>query len=130
MKKEIVHIPGISNRLKKARFPLSAAVRGNGFLFVSGLPPLDRRTGKVPIADIRRQTEMVLDNIKHSLEAAGSSLDKVVKCNVFVTSSAYFDEVNAVYRRYFKRNYPARVFCNVGAWAQKFDIEIECIAIA
>jgi 2-iminobutanoate/2-iminopropanoate deaminase len=130
MKKEIVNVPGISNRLKKARIPLSTAVRGGGFLFVSGLPPLDRKTGKVPIADITRQTELVLDNIKFTLEAAGSSLDKVVKCNVFVTSSAYFDEVNAVYRRYFRRNPPARVFCNVGAWAQKFDIEIECIAIA
>ena len=130
MRKEIVNVPGISNRLKKARIPLSTAVRGNGFLFVSGLPPLDRKTGKVPIADITRQTEMVLDNIRFTLEAAGSSLDKVVKCNVFVTSSAYFDEVNAVYRRYFRRNPPARVFCNVGAWAQKFDIEIECIAIA
>jgi len=130
MKKEIVDVPGISNRLKKARIPLSTAVRGGGFLFVSGLPPLDRKTGKVPIADIRRQTGMVLDNIKFTLEAAGSSLDKVVKCNVFVTSSAYFDEVNDVYRKYFRRNPPARVFCNVGAWAQKFDIEIECIAIA
>ena len=130
MKKEVIDVPGISERLKNARIPLSAVVRAGGFLFVSGLPALDRKTGKVPIADITRQTEMVLDNIKASLEAAGSSLDKVVKCNVFVTNSAYFDEVNAVYRRYFRRDPPARVFCNVGAWAQKFDIEIECIAIA
>ena len=130
MKKEVIDVPGISERLKNARIPLSAVVRAGGFLFVSGLPALDRKTGKVPIADITRQTEMVLDNIKTSLETAGSSLDKVVKCNVFVTNSAYFDEVNAVYRRYFRRDPPARVFCNVGAWAQKFDIEIECIAIA
>ena len=130
MKKEIIDVPGISGFTRKAKVPISTAVRAGGFVFVSGLPAIDRKTGKVPIADITRQTEMVLDNIQISLEAAGSSLDKVVKCNVFVTNAAYFDEVNDVYRKYFKRDPPARVFVNVGSWAQKFDIEIECIAIA
>ncbi len=130
MKKEIIDVPGVSNHLKKEGIPLSAVVRAGGFVFVSGLPPVDRRTGKIPLVNVRQQTRMVLDNMTVCLKAAGSSMDKAVKCTVYITNAAYFDEVNAVYRKYFRRNPPARVFCNVGAWAQKFDIEIECIAIA
>lgn len=130
MKKEIIDAPGISKHLKKEGIPLSAVVRAGGFVFVSGQPPVDRKTGKIPLVNISIQTKMVLDNVKVCLEAAGSSLDKVVKCTVYITNAAYFDEVNDVYRKYFKRDPPARVFVNVGSWAQKFDIEIECIAIA
>jgi 2-iminobutanoate/2-iminopropanoate deaminase len=72
---------------------------------------------------------MVLDNLKVCLESAGSSLDNVVKCTVFITNAAYFDDVNDVYRKYFRRNPPARVFCVVGSWPKKFDIEIDCIAV-
>lgn len=129
MKKQIVAVPGISKHLKKEGIPLSAAVRAGGFVFVSGQPPVDRRTGKIPLADVAKQTRMVLDNVKAILEAAGSSMDKVVKCTVYVTNAAYFDEVNAVYRKYFKRNPPARVFCTVGSWPKKFDVEIDCIAV-
>jgi len=130
MKKEIMDVPGISRHLKREGIPLSAVVRAGGFVFVSGQPPVDRRSGKIPLVDIRRQTRMVLDNVRVCLRAAGSSLDKVVKCTVYVTNAAYFDEVNDVYRKYFRRNPPARVFCNVGSWPKKFDIEIDCIALA
>ena len=129
MKKQVVDVPGISKHLKQQRIPLSAAVRAGNLVFVSGQPPVDRRTGKIPLVDIARQTKMVLDNVKACLEAAGSSLDKVVKCTVYITNAAYFDEVNDVYRKYFGRNPPARMFCNVGSWPKKFDVEIECIAI-
>lgn len=130
MKKQVVDVPGISKHLKRQRIPLSAAVRAGDFVFVSGQPPVDRRTGKIPLADVTRQTKLVLDNVKACLEAAGSSLDKVVKCTVYITNAAYFDEVNDVYRKYFRRNPPARVFCTVGSWPKKFDVEIECIALA
>ena len=124
MKKEVIDIPGISKHLKKEGIPLSAVVRAGGFVFVSGQPPVDRRTGKIPLVNVAQ-----LDNIKVCLEAAGSSLDKVVKCTVYITNAAYFDEVNDVYRKYFKRNPPARVFCTVGSWPKKFDVEIDCIAV-
>jgi 2-iminobutanoate/2-iminopropanoate deaminase len=130
MKKEVINVPGLSKHLKKEGIPLSTAVRAGGFVFVSGQPPVDRRTGRIPMVDVSRQTRMVLDNIKVTLEAAGSSLDKVVKCTVYITNAAYFDEVNAVYRKYFRRNPPARVFCTVGSWPKKFDVEIDCIAVA
>ena len=130
MKKEIIDVPGISKHLKKEGIPLSAVVRAGGFVFVSGQPPVDRRTGRIPLVGITKQTQMVLDNIKVCLEAAGSSLDKAVKCTIYITNAAYFDEVNDVYRRYFRRNPPARVFCTVGSWPKKFDVEIDCIAVA
>jgi 2-iminobutanoate/2-iminopropanoate deaminase len=129
MKKQVIDVPGISKHLKKEGIPLSAAVRAGGFVFVSGQPPVDRRTGRIPMVDVRKQTRMVLDNIKVILRAHGSSMDKVVKCTVYITNAAYFDDVNDVYRRYFRRNPPARVFCTVGSWPKKFDVEIDCIAV-
>ena len=130
MEKEIIHVPGISDFLKKANVPLSAVVKAGGFIFVSGLPPMDLKTGAIPIADISKQTEMSLEAVKACLEAAGSSMDKVVKATVYISNAAYFDTVNDVYRRYFPKDPPARVFCTVGSWPWKFDIEVECIAIA
>jgi 2-iminobutanoate/2-iminopropanoate deaminase len=66
--------------------------------------------------------------MKQCLEAAGSSLEKVLKCNVYCTSVDDFAEVNEVYVSYFPENYPARIFINVSAWAGQFDIEVDCIA--
>ena len=80
--------------------------------------------------DIRVQTEAVMRNLKLCLEAAGSGLDKVVKCNVYVTNIAYYDTVNEIYGRYFPNEPPARTFAAVASWPWEFDIEIECVALA
>ena len=66
--------------------------------------------------------------MKLCLEAAGSSLERVLKCNVYCTSVEAFAAVNAVYARYFPKDPPARIFVNVPAWPGRFDIEIDCIA--
>jgi enamine deaminase RidA (YjgF/YER057c/UK114 family) len=66
--------------------------------------------------------------VKATLEAAGSSLDKVVKVTIFITNAAYFNRVNEIYARYFPHNPPARSFVTIGSWPWEFDIEIECIA--
>ena len=125
MKKEIVDVDkGLSST------PLSAAVKAGGFVFVSGTPPRAPGSSKIPLADVKRQTELVLDGLQRRLEAAGSSLDKVVKCTVYVTNAAYFDIVNEVYARYFPVDPPARTFVTVGSWPWPFDVEIECIAVA
>lgn len=79
-------------------------------------------------APIERQTELVLEQMKLCLEAAGSSLENVLKCNVYCTSVEKFTAVNAVYARYFPTNPPARIFVCVPAWPGPFDIEIDCIA--
>jgi len=130
MAKECVHVPGISEGIVKAGVPLSPAVRAGDMVFVSGMPPIDPDTGAITRESIDVQTERVLENVKACLEAAGSSLDKVLKCTVFISNAGYFDAVNAIYARYFPQDPPARTFVAVGSWPWEFDIEIECIALA
>lgn len=125
MKKEIVKIDqGLSAT------PLSAAVKAGGFVFISGTPPREPGRSEIPLADVSRQTELVLDGLRRRLEASGSSLEQVVKCTVYVTNAAYFDIVNEVYNRYFPTDPPARTFVTVGSWPWPFDVEIDCIAVA
>jgi reactive intermediate/imine deaminase len=130
MTKEIVHVEGISDATKRANIPLSTAVKAGGFVFVSGMPPTDRKTAKLVRGDIVQQTEVCLENVKAAVEAAGSSLDKVVKVTIYVTNAAYYSTINAVYARYFPSNPPARTFVTVGSWPKEFDVEIECVALA
>lgn len=68
MRKEIIHVSPISEALAKAKVPLSPAVKANGFVFVSGLPPFDRKTGALVKGDISVQTEASLENVKAALE--------------------------------------------------------------
>ena len=128
--KEIVEIPIISESIRSLNVPLSPCVRANGFLFISGVPGIDLSTGKIISGDIELQTEASLKCLKHTLESAGSSMEKVVKTTVFITNSAYFKRINDVYRRYFDHDAPARSCINIGSWPLEFDIEIECIALA
>ena len=110
--------------------PLSPAVKANGFVFVSGMPPLDPDTGEMMRGDIATQTRWSLEAMKRILETAGSSLDRVVKVVVYIANAAYFPTVNQVYAEYFPTDPPARTFVTVGSWPMEFDIEIECVALA
>lgn len=130
MEKEIIEAPGKAAEMRRQRkVPLSSAVKAGGFVFVSGTPPQDPETGEFILGNIVQQTELSLKNLKATLEAAGSSLDKVVKATVFISNAAYFSTVNEIYARYFPEAPPARTFVTVGSWPAPFDIEIECIAI-
>ena len=128
-KKECVYMPGMSEALAKGKVPLSPAVKANGFVFVSGLPPLNTKTGKIINGDISKQTRMSLRNVQDCLKAAGSSLEEVVKVNIYISNSAYFDTVNEEYKKFFPKDPPARTFVTVGSWPWEFDIEVECTAI-
>jgi len=130
MKKETVRVPVISDATERANVPLSAAVKAGGFVFVSGMPPIDAKTGRFVSGDIMKQTEACLANLEAALDAAGSSLEKVVKVTVYASNSAYYSRINEVYARYFPKDPPARTFVTVASWPMEFDIEIECTALA
>jgi len=120
----------LGEQMVARKIPLSAATSGNGFVFVSGLPPVDWKTGELVRGDILVQTRQSLENVKRALEEAGSSLDKVLKTTIYATNSAYFNDVNRIYAEYFPNDPPARSFVTVGSWPWEFDIEIEAIALA
>lgn len=126
--REIIRVEPLSTYLERWKAPTSAVTRAGDTVYVSGFPPFDPGTGEVADAPIRRQTELVLDQMKLCLETAGTSLQNVLKCTVYCTSVNMFPAVNEIYARYFPANPPARVFVNVPAWPGHFDIEIDCIA--
>ncbi len=128
MKRELIRVEPISSWLERFKAPASAVSRHGDTVYVSGLPPFDPATGEVVEGSIERQTELVLEQLKLCLEAAGSSLQHALKCNVYCTSVEKFAAVNAIYSRYFPKEPPARIFVNVPAWPGRFDIEIDCIA--
>ncbi|MCK4790289.1 MAG: RidA family protein, partial [Desulfobacteraceae bacterium] len=81
--------------------PYSHAVEAGGFLFVSGMVPIDVQKKLMITDDIKKATELVLSNVKVALESAGSSLDKVVKATVFLRDMADFNSVNEIYQTFF-----------------------------
>ena len=123
--KEIVSTEGAP----KAIGPYSQAVAWNGLLFLSGQIPLDPATGEMVEGDIGVQTTRVLDNLRAVLEAAGSSLEKVVRTTVFLKDISDFPRVNEVYGRYFTSNPPARSTVEVARLPRNAGVEIDCIAV-
>ncbi|TIV38211.1 MAG: RidA family protein, partial [Mesorhizobium sp.] len=79
---------------------------------------------------IETQAEASLKALKHCLEAAGTSLNKVVMVRIYAVNSGFYNAINRVYARYFATNPPARSFVPVASWPMEFDIEIECVAVA
>lgn len=130
MGKKVTGCGKMGEQLGGRKIPLSAAASGNGFVFVSGLPPVDWKTGELVRGDILVQTRQSLENVKRALEEAGSSMDKVLKTTVYITNCAYFNDVNRIYAEYFPNDPPARSFITVGSWPWEFDIEIEAVALA
>jgi len=129
MKREVVRVEPISTWLERWKAPASAVTRAGNMVFVSGLPPFDPVTGELKPMAIEWQTERVIEQMKLCLEAAGASLDNVMKCNIFCTSSKHFATVNAIYARYFPNDPPSRIYVCIPEWTGPFDIEIDCIAM-
>ena len=109
--------------------PYNQATALNGLLFVSGQIALEPATGELVLENIEAETHRVLQNVQAILEAAGSSLEKVLKASVFVKDMNMFSRINAVYGEYFQPTFaPARELVQVSELPKFVNIEISVIA--
>jgi len=109
--------------------PYSQAVKAGNMIFVSGQIPINPKTGEFVSGDIHEQTSQVLRNLSAILDAAGSSLNHVVKTTVFLADMNDFSAMNAVYSEFFIDNKPARATVEAARLPRDARVEIECIAV-
>lgn len=109
--------------------PFSQAIEANGFVFASGQIALDPQTGELNSGNIAEQTRQVLENLKAVFEAAKTSLDYVVKCNVYLKDMGDYGGMNAVYEEFFRSPFPARAAVQVARLPKDVKVEIEAIAL-
>ena len=124
MTREAVH----TDKAPKAIGPYAQAIKANGFVYTAGQIPLHPATGAIVDGGIVEQTRRVLENLKAILQAAGSSLDQVVKTTVFLKQMSDFAAMNDVYATFFSAPFPARTTIQAGALPGGIAVEIECIA--
>jgi 2-iminobutanoate/2-iminopropanoate deaminase len=117
-----------TDRAPKAIGPYSQAVRANGFVFCSGQIALDPATGQLVEGGVAEQTARVLANLKAVLEAAGASIESVVKTTVFLKDMGEFAAMNEVYAQCFASNPPARSTIEAARLPRDVRVEIEAIA--
>jgi len=109
--------------------PYSQAIKTNGLIFASGQIPIDPESGQFVEGGIREQTKQVLKNLAAVLEAAGSSLNRVVKTTVFLADMQEFGAMNEVYGEFFKEEPPARATVEAARLPRDARVEIEAIAL-
>ncbi len=126
MAKEVVR----SDRAPLPIGPYSQAIRANGLLFLAGQLALDPATGQFLPGDIKAQTKRVMQNLAAVLEAAGSSMDRVVKTTIFLKDMNDFGAMNEEYASFFRELPPARTTVQAARLPRDALIEIECIALA
>jgi len=124
--KEVISTP----HAPRAIGPYSQAIRANGLVFVSGQVGLDPATGYIVEGGVTEQTARVMENVRAVLDAAGSSLDKVVKTTVYLKSMDDFGKMNEIYGRYFPKDPPARSTVEVARLPRDVRVEIDVIALA
>lgn len=112
----------------KAIGPYSQAVIHNGIVYLSGQIAIDPATNQLIEGDVVAQTHRVLTNLKAVLEAAGSSLESVLKTTVFLKEMADFPKMNEVYGQYFSANPPARSTVQAAKLPRDVSVEIDAIA--
>jgi reactive intermediate/imine deaminase len=109
--------------------PFSPAVRANGFIFLAGQLGTDS-SGRLVAGGIRTETRQALENIRDLLARSGSSLDRVVKCTVFLADMAEWGTMNEVYTTFFAPGrFPARTAAGASGLALNARVEIECLAV-
>lgn len=123
--KKVIYKPGEEPSPERI---LSSGIQFGNLLFVSGAGAHDPKTHKVVEGPFSNQVRQCLENVKTVVEAAGSSMDRVLKCLVFLTDISTFQEMNKVYHTFFPTNPPARSTVAVKDLPGESPIEIECIA--
>jgi 2-iminobutanoate/2-iminopropanoate deaminase len=126
MEKQTVH----TNQAPQAIGPYSQAIRAGAFIFCAGQTPIDPATGNLVEGGIEAQTRRVLQNLTAVVQAAGTSMDRVVKTTVFLLDMNEFQKMNAVYAEFFPTNPPARSTVQVARLPKDARVEIELIALA
>lgn len=124
MKSEIIHLSA-----SHSPAPVSSAVKASGLVFCSGQCGYDAEKGSFYGSDIETQTRGALDNLREVLAAAGSSLDQVLKVNIYLTDVSDFVVVNEIYKMYFPGDKPARTCLQIARIPLEALIEIEAIAL-
>ena len=125
MQKEIIS----TENAPQAIGPYSQAVKAGNLMFISGQIPLDPKTGDLVSESIDEQAKQVLNNIKSICEAAGQSIDDIVKISIFLTDLENFAIVNEVMKEYFAEPYPARATVEVSGLPLGVNVEIEAIVL-
>ena len=123
--KQVIAAPGAPPGL-----PFSSAVRVGNLLFLSGQIGVKPGTRELVPGGIEAETRQTMENIKSVLEYAGSSLDRVVKCTIFLADMRDYAAMNAVYATFFPKDPPARSAMGASGLAFSASVEIECIALA
>jgi 2-iminobutanoate/2-iminopropanoate deaminase len=118
-----------TERAPQAIGPYSQAVKAAGFVFASGQIPIDPETGEFVAGGVAEQTAQVLKNLSAVLEAAGTTLEQVVKTTVFLADMKDFAAMNEVYARFFTGSAPARATVEASALPRDARVEIEAIAL-
>lgn len=108
--------------------PYSQAVVAGDLIFLAGQIPMNPETGQLERGDVTAQTRRVFENVRAILHAAGSSLAKVVKVNVYLADMKDFPAMNQVYAMMFEPPYPARATIQAAALPGGAAVEIECVA--
>jgi 2-iminobutanoate/2-iminopropanoate deaminase len=124
--KRIPTIPGLA----KPPSPFNHVVEANGFLFLSSQLSVDLQTHTLLTGSMAEQTKQSLENIKYLLEACGASMDAIVDVTIYMRDVSQFDEMNKIYRTYFKDGQePARVTVQAPSPLPGIDIEIKVVAL-
>ncbi len=121
--RRVINLPG-----RAVTAPFSDAVLSGRTLYLAGRIGLDPKTGRPP-DNIEDEARLVLDGLRSALAEAGMSMDDLVYVQVFCSDVALFDRWNAVYRGYFKKDYPARAFIGSGRLLFGAHFEIQGIAV-
>ena len=108
--------------------PYSQAIEVNGMVYTSGVIPVNPETGEIPEGTVAQATQ-ALTNLKNLLEAAGSSMDQVIKTTVFIKEMDEFGTINGIYKEFFTSDFPARSCVEVARLPKDVLLEIEAIAI-